>query len=584
MDVRFRRLVTALGLTLAVACKGDSPVAPMLPIDVPLPSSLKVGDLVRVNVNSTDACSNGIYRIARVEAIGSKSMILADTLNPKGGFTTTDYQRYAAKFDTLVYPVDEGAFGAATDIDNNGRIGIIFTRSVNELTPAGSNSYVGGFTFSRDLFPKVANARADACATSNQGEYFYALAPDPLGEVNGNKRTAGFVDSATVPVLGHELEHLINASRKIYINTGATEFEQKWLDEGLAHIAEELLFYRESGTAPRQNLDVTAIRSSRTIIDAFNANMLGNAGRYRSYLSKPDVTSPYAGNDSLSTRGGAWNWLRYMADQKVAGVARTAGAAIELNGPGSVSAPGGTTGAEYYATLVNSLPKQDSTSAYGITASAVIPPTPSRLPLGGPTLSLMAAPMGSSAPVLLRDDRFEARLRAAERTLGPAQIAAAREWRNERRTLMEVPQGGRYSVSAAVIPSPDSDIWFRLVNNTLVGLANVQQVLGVDPAVAVSDWSASHAVDDQSALVANQFLQLSWNWHSVYSALCQTQPCAYPLSVTTMIAGTTYTGSVLSGGAKHFKFAVPAGGNATITVTSTSPAAASLKLLIVRTK
>ncbi len=582
MDVRYRRLVTALGLTLVVACKGETIIPPPAVIDVPLPASLKVGDLVRVNVNSADACSNGIYHVARVEAIGGKSMILADTLNPPGGFTTTDYQRYAAKFDTLVYPVDEGAFGAATDIDNNGRIGIIFTRSVNELTPAGANSYVGGFTFSRDLFPKVANARADACPTSNQGEYFYALAPDPQGVVNGNKRTAGFVDSATVPVLAHELQHLINSSRKIYINTAATEFEDKWLDEGLAHIAEELLFFRESGTTPRQNIDVTAIRASRVIVDAFNANMLGNAGRYRSYLVRPDSASPYAGDDSLSTRGAAWSWLRYLADQKVAGVTRVAGAAIELNGPGTVSAPGGTTGAEYSATLVNTITKQDSNSAYGITASGVVTPAPSRLPLGGATLSRIMVPMGSSTPVLRRDERFEARLRAEERTLRPSQFAAARQWRSARMTLTEVPQGGRYSVSAAVIPSPDSDIWFRLVNNTIVGLANVQQVLGVDPAVSVSDWSASHAVDDAATSPASQFQQLSWNWHSIYPALGSAG--TYPLRVTTMVAGVPTTGMILSGGAKHFKLAVPPAGTATITVTSTSPAAASLKLLIVRTK
>ena len=66
MDVRYRRLVTALGLTLVVACKGETIIPPPAVIDVPLPASLKVGDLVRVNVNSADACSNGIYHVARV--------------------------------------------------------------------------------------------------------------------------------------------------------------------------------------------------------------------------------------------------------------------------------------------------------------------------------------------------------------------------------------------------------------------------------------------------------------------------------------------------------------------------------------
>ena len=584
MHARLRRILPALGLAILTACKSDGPIEPIVPpgpIDTPLPVSLKVGDLVRLNVNGNDACSNPINHIARVEAIGEKSMILADTLNPAGGFTTPDYQRYAAKFDTLVYPLDEGAFGTPTDIDNNGRVGIIFTRAVNELTPAGSTSYVGGFTFSRDLFPKVANARADACASSNQGEYFYALAPDPQGTINGNKRTAGFVDSATIAVLTHELQHLINASRKLYVNTAATAFEELWLNEGLAHIAEELLFYRESATAPRTNIDSVAIRARTAIVNAFNADMIGNAGRYRSYLSASATASPYAGSDSLSTRGAAWNWLRYLADQKLTNVVRAPGAAIEQNGTGSVNVPGGVAGAEYYVTLVNASTTADVSTDYGITAGNVVAPSPSRSPspFGAATFSRIGA-LGTSAPMPVRDVQFEARLRAAERTLGPARMARARQWYRSENVRVEVPQGGRFSVSAVPIASPDGDLWFRLANSTILGIANVQQVFGVDASLAVSDWSASHAVDDVSILVGEQFLQKSWNWHSIYGAL----RLPYPLTVRTMVAGTPYTGSVTSGGSTHFRIAVPAAGTATVTVSSASTTAPALKLLVVRTR
>ena len=583
MRVRAVRLFPAAALSMLAACKSDGPTKPSL-YETPLPISLEVGDYVRLNVNAEENCTNGVYHIARVEAIGEKSMILADTLNPAGGFTTADYQRYAAKFDTLVYPIDEGAFGAPTDIDNNGRVGIIFTRAVNELTPRGSSQYVGGFTYSRDLFPKVANARADACATSNQGEYFYALAPDPQGTINGNRRTAGFVDSSTISVLAHELQHLINSSRKLYINTGAKSFEETWLDEGLAHIAEELLFYRESGTTPRSNLDLTAIRARKQILDAFNANMIGNAGRYRSYLASPSTTSPYATDDSLSTRGASWNWLRYLADQKLAGITRSSSAAIELTGPGSVDVPGGEAGAEYTATLVNSTTDQAITTGYGISAGAVIPPTPALASTSAATLSRTAVlptlSIGSTTQALQRDVAFEMRLRAKERAIAPARFAQAREWYRSELSHEERPQGGRYSVSPVPIASPDSDLWFRLANNSVVGIANVQQVFGIDPSLAVSDWSASHAVDDVSALVAEQFQQKSWSWRSIYIALTG----SYPLPTPAMTAGTTYTGSLDAGSSTHFRFAVPATGTATLTVTSAAASAPGLRLLVVRTK
>lgn len=280
-----------------------------------LPSSVRVGDTVTVNVNGVDACDNPTNHGARVVAIGTHSIVLADTANPANGFTDADYQRYATRFDTLVYPVDVGAFGAPTDIDGNGRVALIFTSEVNKLTPPDADAYVGGFTFSRDLFPIVGNQFGGSCPSSNEGEYFYLLTPDPLGTINGNKRTAGFVDTNTTAVIAHEFQHLINASRRMYVNT-ADDFEETWLDEGLSHIAEELLFYHEAGLSPRNNLDTLDLRSTEIRRGSFNLDMLGNAGRYRSYLLAPSTSSPYAENDSLSTRGAAWSLLRYLADHK----------------------------------------------------------------------------------------------------------------------------------------------------------------------------------------------------------------------------------------------------------------------------
>jgi len=282
--------------------------------DGAVPAGVKVGDTVTVNVNGNDACTNPDYRGARVAAIGTHSIVLADTSNPAGGFTDADYQRYATRFDTLVYPLDTDAFGVPSDIDQNGHVVLVFTTAVNELTPPNADSFVGGFTFARDLFPKVGTARLPSCDASNEGEYFYLLTPDPQGVINNNPRSTGFVDTMTTAVIAHEFQHLINSSRRMYVNN-ANDFEDTWLDEGLAHIAEELLFYHEAGLGPKSNIDVSSIRASEQRRTAFNLDMVGNAGRYRSYLQKPSASSPYADNDSLPTRGGAWDLLRYLADE-----------------------------------------------------------------------------------------------------------------------------------------------------------------------------------------------------------------------------------------------------------------------------
>jgi hypothetical protein len=281
-----------------------------------LKPNLAVGDIVTANVNPSDPCANATLHPLRVVAMGAKSLILADTLNPKPTFSTADYQRYAARFDTLVYPLDVAAFGQPSDIDANGRIAIVFTRAVNELTQRGAGSYVGGLSFSRDLFPQLATARTTACATSNEGEMVYLMAPDPNGTINSNRRTIGFVDTNTTAVLAHEFVHLINASRKLYVNTATVKFEDKWLDEGLAHIAEELLFYRESGLSPRANIDYAALVASSRIRTAYVTEMSGNAVRYRDFIASTGAASPYKGGDpSVATRGAAWSLLRYLADR-----------------------------------------------------------------------------------------------------------------------------------------------------------------------------------------------------------------------------------------------------------------------------
>jgi len=275
----------------------------------------QIGDLVNVNVGS-NTCDSIVTRAARVVAIGSQSIVLADTLNPSGGFSSADYQRFAARFDTLVYPLDVTNFGAPADIDQNKKIVLLFTEAVNELTPRNSTSYVGGFFFGRDLFPINDTPDFQGCKGSNFGELFYLLAPDPTGQVNGNIRRTGFVDSVTTSVLAHEFQHLINASRRLYVTKEVNDFEVSWLNEGLSHIAEELLFLHEAKIAPRRNVDATLLRSNAEVRTAYNSDMASNVSRYRLYLAAPSESSPIRDDDSLETRGATWDFLRYAADRK----------------------------------------------------------------------------------------------------------------------------------------------------------------------------------------------------------------------------------------------------------------------------
>jgi len=278
-----------------------------------LSASAREGDIISLNVNARDFCSAPDARNARVVAITDGAVVMADVDNPADGFTDAEYRDFALILDTLVTPVDTTAFGAPTDVDRNGRVGIFFTRAVNELTAAAAQSLVLGFYYVRDLLPR--QSPDGNCPGSNVGEMFYILVPDPTGAVNGNRRTKAFVASTVVATIGHEYQHLINASRRMYVTNALRVDEEVWLNEGLSHIAEELLFFRAAGIAPRLNIGGAQLApgsAARTAFDAYNRS---NFGRYREYQRAPETNSPLAGDDNLATRGATWSFLRYLVDR-----------------------------------------------------------------------------------------------------------------------------------------------------------------------------------------------------------------------------------------------------------------------------
>jgi hypothetical protein len=410
-----------------------------------------VGTVLNLNVSQA-FCTSEDRRGARVVAVSDKAVIVADTMNPAGGFTAADYQHVAATFDTLIYPVQVAAFGAPQDVDQNGRVIIFYTRAVNELTPANVNYIVGGFFYGRDLFPLAAGNGFPACAGSNYAEMFYMLAPDPTGAVNGNARSTAFVRNSTLGVVGHEFQHLISASRRLYVvpGVGGTDWsEDAFLNEGLSHIAEELLFYHRAQRAPRANLDA-AILGVQPARDAFFEFQDSNYGRYGLWLENPDQDSPYDAargeEDDLATRGASWSFLRYAADQRA---------------------------------------------------------------------------------------------------------------------------------------GDDNALWFALVNNSQVGLENLETALGQDPIGLYRQWAVAAYTDDAVTNEPAIFTHRSWNHRSLYSAL----DTRYPLETIGLTSGSPTTLSLVAGGAAYLRAAVPAGQRASIAVTSGGAAPpATLVVTVVRTK
>ncbi len=270
-----------------------------------------VGELQDYNV--AVSCTDEDIRTGRVEYVSEHAVVVVDTANPVE-IPAVDIEHFAVTFDTLIHPVLTAHFGAPTDIDGNQRSILFFTRAVNERNPVNASSVELGFAWSGDLFPDEDTGRLQGCPAANNAEMFYLVVPDPNGLV-GKPFTVEDVRAFSGWLIGHEYQHLINASRRLYVNE-ANVFERPWLNEGLSHAAEELLFFAVTPDAlqPGANLTIEDLRETEGAVDDFNEYMGGNFSNFASYLEKPDTAS-LMGIDNLTTRGATWAFLRYAADR-----------------------------------------------------------------------------------------------------------------------------------------------------------------------------------------------------------------------------------------------------------------------------
>ena len=499
------------------------------------------------NANAISACSNPNMRSFRIEHQSEHLIIAADVGNPAGGFTAADYQAFAATFESTVWPVLTENFGTTADIDGNGKVIAFFTRAVNELSAPGSQSVIGGFFFGRDLFPKTANATMAACAGSNEAEMFYLLVPDPNGEVNGNVRSVDLVRRVTSGVIAHEFQHLINSSRRLFINQAATWPETTYMEEGLSHIAEELVFYHASGDLrPKQNLGIAQLQNTQPHVDAFNFYMGSNTARFIRYQQDPSENAPYDKDDDLETRGAIWSFLRYLGDRGAgAPFAETICAnPVVLTGPGAscmvegaaaqqFSVPAGSSAGEFaiiafakdLPTVPGTAPPQagsittvaSATSAIGV----VGPPNPSISSSGALLSTIGGGALGSGAPITL-DDSFHARLRVIERRELPTRVASARAaYAMKARPVAPAVRTHsaewlRPAMAAAVV----EPIWSQLVNANDTGIVNLRGRFGQDISGAAQDWAVANYMDDAGlGSPPTQHLHQSWNFRTLLPAV-----------------------------------------------------------------
>jgi hypothetical protein len=247
-----------------------------------------VGDHRAFSVLNADGGFDQVGAVARV--VSTHAILYLDETAPTGGFDDADLQAFAASFDEVVYPTVTGAYGQASDLDGNGRVAILFTPTVNRLTPRGAEGFVGGFFYGLDLLDR---------SGSNLGEVFYAVVPDPEG-LFSDARAKGKILQVVPAILAHEFQHMIHFNERV-LKLGAERTEALWLSEGLAQMAEELV--ARAYDARGNFLGAKHFRD-------------GNDDRARRYLARTDSASLIVatGQGNLAERGGAWLFVLYVWD------------------------------------------------------------------------------------------------------------------------------------------------------------------------------------------------------------------------------------------------------------------------------
>jgi hypothetical protein len=210
-----------------------------------------------------------------------------DTL-ATGNFTAADFVEMGQFFDTQGFPSDTLYFGRESDIDGNGKVIILISGRINGLaatvTGWDSTFFIGGFFSQIDMFRPGTPQVPDG--TSNGLEIFYMLAADPSGSylppINFPRANTREENKQT---LVHEFQHLISYSYRLF-NFGARAAQQTWLEEGMSHMAEDLVGRNTS-----------------------------NVGRANYYLSDPGAVSLEHDGAPLNQRGGIYLFMRYLGDR-----------------------------------------------------------------------------------------------------------------------------------------------------------------------------------------------------------------------------------------------------------------------------
>lgn len=191
---------------------------------------MTVGQVVQLKAMYS-SCNAASTITARVVYAGTRAVVLEDVSSSSARTMDAEYRAIGEEFDQVQYPLLASQIGnplaLSETMSGDSRVSMLFTRYVNDSVPNTS-----GFVTACNLYPRT------TFANSNEDELFYARVP------HAGESPAAWRRSMRSTVM-HEAKHLAAFAERL---ARGVAFEEPWLEEATARIAEEL--YGRTFSAP----------------------------------------------------------------------------------------------------------------------------------------------------------------------------------------------------------------------------------------------------------------------------------------------------------------------------------------------
>jgi len=156
-----------------------------------------------------------------------------------GEFSAEMLNRFIEKAETLIVPRVQALWGKAADIDDDGRIALLFSHTLNEERLAT------GFFNPADFFEKNNDVQSEAYnPSSNEADLIYLALPDPSSG-------SSFSLESIIATAAHEMAHAstftVKTWNRLKDGDASAAREELFLDEGWSHLTENLCGMGVSG-------------------------------------------------------------------------------------------------------------------------------------------------------------------------------------------------------------------------------------------------------------------------------------------------------------------------------------------------